>query len=607
MLVTSSGLAAGRPQYSRHEVTRNVSTRSTASSNGDGGQGGGKELGAYERCLYSQTHDPRWQKEALLGRRVGLYRFRGELGQGNFSTVRLAFHQLTRDKVAVKVIDKTKLDPRTQRMLAREISNMDAVAHPNIIRLFEVVETVSKIHLVLEYAGGGELFNFISTEGKLKEGDAIAVFSQLLSAVSYLHALSIVHRDIKAENVFISRRLRVKLGDLGFSTRISELDQPLTTFCGSPPYAAPELYKDASYAGPGVDVWALGVLLFFIMTGEMPFRANTVSALKRHILAGVYTFPSHVSSPAQDLIKKILVQEPHMRLTTAGIAEHDLLSEVHPSLPQHRSPSHLSPTALSPSPQHIHSAPSSPSSQKQFLDTPERHHRSNSQRRRIHSESHRQVENHQLDTHHHSDTNQKSSVDHDLLTLPDEDGTQTKSKEQSRNKARRSSSARSASPRSNKPQSRRHSCMPRSPSFKSPSSNYVFRAFPTSPLPHYVNSPQTDVSDDLLTDSEVESLAMLEHWGISKTALTEASPLGARSPIVGTYRILLHRILNRGQDAEEDLAEADSSQQTRSKSEDRLSNGRKSIRSTSPLKHRLKMMNSAYTASNNRSRTCIIL
>ncbi|XP_018017402.1 serine/threonine-protein kinase NIM1-like [Hyalella azteca] len=583
MLVTSSALPGNRMQYTRHEVARNSSTRST-SSTGDGYTSEAKNLGAYERCLYSLAHDPRWQKESLLGRRVGLYRFRGELGQGNFSTVRLAFHQLTRDKVAVKVIDKTKLDPRTQRMLAREISNMDAVAHPNIIRLFEVVETVSKIHLVLEYAGGGELFNFISTEGKLKEGDAVAVFSQLLSAVSYLHALSIVHRDIKAENVFITRRLRVKLGDLGFSTRISEPDQPLTTFCGSPPYAAPELYKDASYAGPGVDVWALGILLFFILTAEMPFRANTVSALKRHILAGAFTFPSHVSPAAQDLIKKILVQEPHLRLTTAGIAEHDLLSGVHPSLPQHRSPSHLCPAALSPSSQHVHSAPSSPSSHKNFLETPDHHHHHNH--------------------HHHSDDQHGHSVE--LLTLPDDDSSQS-SHQHSRNKARRSSSARSASPRDNKTQSRRHSCMPRSSSLKSQSSSFGFRAFPSSPLPHYVNSPQTDVSFDLLTESEIESLAMLDHWGISKNALSEASPLGARSPIVGTYRILLHRILNRGQDAEDEQTEAETTQQNRSKSEDRLSSARKSIRSTSPLKHRLKLMNNAYTSENSRSRTCTII
>ncbi|CAL4124842.1 unnamed protein product, partial [Meganyctiphanes norvegica] len=172
----------------------------------------------YERILYGLHHDQRWVKEITLGRRVGFYRFRGELGQGNFSTVRLAYHQLTRDKVAVKVIDKSKLDQKTQRMLAREIANMDLVAHPNIIRLFEVVETLSRIHLVMEFAPGGELFNKITADGRLSERDAQSTFQQILSAVSYLHGLNIIHRDIKAENVFLAGPGVVKLGDFGFST-----------------------------------------------------------------------------------------------------------------------------------------------------------------------------------------------------------------------------------------------------------------------------------------------------------------------------------------------------------------------------------------------------
>uniref|UniRef100_A0A6A7FXG3 non-specific serine/threonine protein kinase n=2 Tax=Hirondellea gigas TaxID=1518452 RepID=A0A6A7FXG3_9CRUS len=582
MLVTSSSLPAARSHFplSITNMPRTASTRSTSSSTGDSTKcknDSGKELGAYERCIYNQTHDPRWQKEALLGRRIGLYRFRGELGQGNFSTVRLAFHQLTRDKVAIKVLDKAKLDPRTQRMLAREISNMDAAAHPNIIRLFEVVESLSKIFLVLEYAGGGELFNLISTEGKLKEGDAVCVFAQLLSAVSYLHALSIVHRDIKAENVFISRKLRVKLGDLGFSTRVSELDQALTTFCGSPPYAAPELYKDASYAGPGVDVWALGVLMFFILTAEMPFRANTVSALKRHILAGVIMFPSHMTATAQDLLKKILVQEPHLRLTTVGVADHDLLSEVQPSYGHQRSPSHLSPTSpkspdsLSPE-SVVQSAPSSPSSQNSFLSP--------------------------------DDADHRSSHQNSLSASPLEDS--NSHHQRKTNKARRSSSARSTSPSASKIQSRRHSCAPRtSHSFRSHS--YVYRAFPTTPLPHYVTSPQNDVPDELLTESELESISMLEHWGISKSAISEASPLGVRSPIIGTYRILLHRILNRGHEAEDEQAETEAANSSKGKGDERSSQRRKSFAGSSPLRHRMKLVNSGYVSDTNKSRTCTII
>ncbi|KAG7176678.1 Serine/threonine-protein kinase NIM1-like [Homarus americanus] len=233
---------------------------------------------------------------------------------------------LSTDKVAVKVIDKAKLDQKTQRMLAREISNMDAVAHPNIIRLFEVVETLSRIHLVLEFAPGGELFNRITAEGRLPENDSAKVFTQVLSAVTYLHGLSIIHRDIKAENVFLAGPGQVKLGDFGFSTRVNDLQQQLSTFCGSPPYAAPELYKDESYVGPAVDIWALGVLLFFVLTADMPFKANTVAGLKRHILAGAFITPEHVSPAASDLIARLLVQDPNERPGTDTIAVHTWLS-----------------------------------------------------------------------------------------------------------------------------------------------------------------------------------------------------------------------------------------------------------------------------------------
>lgn len=303
----------------------------------------GEERTPYDRVLYGLHHDPRWLKEVTLGRRVGFYRFRGELGQGNFSTVRLALHQLTRDKVAVKVIDKSKLDQKTQRMLAREIANMDTLAHPNIIRLFEVVETLSRIHLVVEFAGGGELFNTITTQGRMSEGQAASVFTQVLSAITYLHGLSIIHRDIKAENVFVAGPDLVKLGDFGFSTRVSDLEQQLSTFCGSPPYAAPELYKDESYLGPAVDTWALGVLLFFILTADMPFKASTVGGLKRHILAGTYETPDFVTTVASDLIQKLLVQDPALRPSNEDIAAHEFLSTA-PSPPALLPPHVLAPT-----------------------------------------------------------------------------------------------------------------------------------------------------------------------------------------------------------------------------------------------------------------------
>ncbi|BET02685.1 S_TKc [Nesidiocoris tenuis] len=188
-----------------------------------------------------------------------------------------------------------------------------------ILTLFEVVETYSKLHLVMEFVSGGELYQKLTTDGKMKEQDAKIAFAQILSGVKHLHERNIIHRDIKAENVFCGPRGIVKLGDFGFSTRVTGGEE-LRTFCGSPPYAAPELFRDESYAGRPVDVWALGVLLFFIVTGHMPFPADSIGGLKRSILLGVITAPAHLSVPCRTLIRGILRQVPKDRFTLEQIS-----------------------------------------------------------------------------------------------------------------------------------------------------------------------------------------------------------------------------------------------------------------------------------------------
>lgn len=136
-----------------------------------------------------------------------------------------------------------------------------------------------------------------------------------------------VHRDLKAENIYFSSGRQIKLGDFGFSTSCSA-EQTLTTFCGSPPYAAPELFCDDSYYGPNVDVWALGILLYFMVVGALPFRAETIGKLKRCILDGVYTMPDHVSDDCRLLIRGILRPAPSDRYSIREIRDSDWLSEV---------------------------------------------------------------------------------------------------------------------------------------------------------------------------------------------------------------------------------------------------------------------------------------
>uniref|UniRef100_A0A8W7PT92 non-specific serine/threonine protein kinase n=1 Tax=Anopheles coluzzii TaxID=1518534 RepID=A0A8W7PT92_ANOCL len=275
-------------------------------SNGGAGNGGGGS-GQRVKC-----------KDPI---RVGFYEIEKTIGKGNFAVVKLARHRITKNEVAIKIIDKSQLDPGNLQKVYREVEIMKRLDHPHVIKLYQVMETQSMIYIVSEYASQGEIFDYIAKYGRLNERAARNKFWQILSAVEYCHNKGIVHRDLKAENLLLDSKMDIKIADFGFSNFYKK-GELLATWCGSPPYAAPEVFEGKRYTGPEIDIWSLGVVLYVLVCGALPFDGSSLQSLRDRVLSGRFRIPFFMSSDCESLIRKMLVLDPSRRFSIDQIKRH---------------------------------------------------------------------------------------------------------------------------------------------------------------------------------------------------------------------------------------------------------------------------------------------
>ncbi|KFD57215.1 hypothetical protein M514_01726 [Trichuris suis] len=244
------------------------------------------------------------------------------LGIGTFGKVKVGVHEVTGHKVAVKILNRQNIRSLdVVGKIRREIQNLRLFRHPHIIRLYEVISTPSDIFMVMEYVSGGELFDYIVKRGRLKEADARRFFQQIISGVDYCHRHMVVHRDLKPENLLLDSHDNVKIADFGLSNFLTD-GEFLRTSCGSPNYAAPEVISGHLYAGPEVDIWSCGVILYAFLCGTLPFDDEHVPTLFRKIKAGIFVIPHYLDQSVVSLLVHMLQVNPIKRATMNDIIAH---------------------------------------------------------------------------------------------------------------------------------------------------------------------------------------------------------------------------------------------------------------------------------------------
>ncbi|RWW48198.1 hypothetical protein BHE74_00045749 [Ensete ventricosum] len=274
--------------------------------------------------------------------RVGKYELGRTLGEGTFAKVKFAKNVETGENVAIKILDKDKiLRHQMIDQIKREISTMKLIQHPNVVRMYDVMASKTRIYIVLEFVNGGELFDKIARHGRLKEDEARKYFQQLINAVDYCHSRGVFHRDLKPENLLLDSNGVLKISDFGLSalpqqvhvglktcthidyTFLYEEDGKLYTTCGTPNYVAPEVVKDKGYDGAKADLWSCGVILFVLMAGYLPFEDSNLVSLYKKIFKADFSCPSWISTSAKKLIQRILDPNPQTRITIPQVLENE--------------------------------------------------------------------------------------------------------------------------------------------------------------------------------------------------------------------------------------------------------------------------------------------
>lgn len=257
-------------------------------------------------------------QEYILGR---------QLGKGSYATVRQAVHRETRKQVAVKVYEKYRLiDSSKKQGVKREIKIMEKLDHCNIVKFYESIETPKQIHIAMELVKGCSLLNHLRKQPgrRLSENEAQRIFRQILLGIQYCHRLDVAHRDLKLENVLMDDADNIRIIDFGFATCYPP-DKKVKLFCGTPSYMAPEIVSRKEYKGQPADIWALGVLLFALLTGSFPFKGLSDSDLYKKIQRGVYSMPSEVPPAAKGIIEQMLRLDPAQRPNVSEILKEEWL------------------------------------------------------------------------------------------------------------------------------------------------------------------------------------------------------------------------------------------------------------------------------------------
>ncbi|OAL73469.1 CAMK/CAMKL/KIN1 protein kinase [Trichophyton violaceum] len=271
------------------------------------------------------------------------------IGAGSMGKVKLAKNLETGEQVAVKIIPRhtndeqrsTRENERADRSkeirTAREAAIVTLLNHPYVCGMRDVVRTNYHWYMLFEYVNGGQMLDYIISHGKLKEKQARKFARQIASALDYCHRNNIVHRDLKIENILISKTGDIKIIDFGLSNLFSPKGQ-LKTFCGSLYFAAPELLQARQYTGPEVDVWSFGIVLYVLVCGKVPFDDQSMPQLHAKIKKGVVEYPPGLSSDCRNIISRMLVTDPKQRASLAEIMQHPWMTKGYSGVPENYLP-----------------------------------------------------------------------------------------------------------------------------------------------------------------------------------------------------------------------------------------------------------------------------